>query len=71
MSETPQERFKRIATKRSNRIIEQLEILANCSERKSYAFSVEQVEKMFGAIDAALQSAKNSFATTMFKKVEL
>ena len=71
MPETPQERFRRIATKRANRIIDQLEILSKCSEVKTYSSTIEQVEKMFKAIDEALQSAKNSFGTKMFKKIKL
>ncbi len=71
MQESPQERFVRIGTKRVNKIIGQLEILSNCSERKTYAFTPEQVEKMFEAIEKSVQISKNSFATQMFKKIQL
>lgn len=61
MSETKKERFRRIAEKRTNVIIDTIRLLGNCSNKNNYDYSDEQVKQIFSAIDSELKSAKMKF----------
>lgn len=67
------ERFKRVAANRANRIVENLQILAHCGDRKNYEYDQEQVDKIFSAIETALATAKSKFIPKSVtpKKIEL
>ncbi len=56
--ETNRERFVRIAESRTQKIIDMLELLGNCSNPYSYEYTKKDVEKMYGAIEAALKESK-------------
>jgi len=45
------ERFKRLAILRTNEVLDRLRILGNCSDRRSYQYTDEEIEKIFRAID--------------------
>ena len=45
--ETRNERFKRIAAKRTNDILEKIENTGNCSNKSSYEYTEEEVNKIF------------------------
>ena len=64
MKESKRERFHRIATNRTNRIIDQLRLLGNCSNRSNYEYTDEEVKKIFAAIEAELKSQKTRFASS-------
>jgi len=55
-------RFKRIATKRTNDIIRKIHILGNCSNRSSYDYTEQEVNKIFAAIGKELKSANARFS---------
>lgn len=59
--ESKRERFKRIATKRTNEILERIRILGNCSNRTSYEYTDEEVNKVFSEIDKQLKITKAKF----------
>lgn len=61
IEETKHERFKRIATKRTNEILEKFRILGNCSNRTSYDYSEEEINKIFSEIDKQLKITKAKF----------
>lgn len=63
MKETKRERFQRIATNRTNRIIDQLRLLGNCSNRSNYEYTDEEVKKIFTAIEAEVKAQKARYAT--------
>ena len=56
--ETNRERFIRIAESRTQKIIDMLELLGNCSNPYSYEYTQKDVDKMYGAIEAALKESK-------------
>ena len=60
-NETKREKFVRLAEKRTNRIIDQLELLGNLSNTSTYDYSQKDVNKMFRAIETALTDAKRKF----------
>ncbi|MFA6426684.1 MAG: hypothetical protein WCW64_10975 [Phycisphaerae bacterium] len=66
--ETREQRFKRIAAKRTNDIIRRIRILGNCSNRSAYDYGEEQINKIFFAIDKEVKQARIRFTYTKSKK---
>lgn len=61
--ETNRERFVRIAEARTQKIIDMIELLGNCSNQYNYEYTQKDVEKMFSAIESALKASKARFTT--------
>ena len=61
--ETRRERFERIATQRTNKIIDTLRLLGNCSNKSNYDYTEEDVRKIFSAIEAEVKAQKARFAS--------
>ncbi|MDH5203603.1 MAG: hypothetical protein OEW69_10165 [Nitrospirota bacterium] len=55
------ERFKRIASKRTNDILEKIRILGNCANKSSYEYTEEEVNKIFNEIEKQLKFTKTKF----------
>lgn len=66
--ETNRERFVRIAESRTQKIIDMIELLGNCSNQYNYEYTQKDVEKMFSAIECALKSSKARFTTESTNK---
>lgn len=64
MKETKRERFQRIATNRTNRIMDQLRLLGNCSNRSNYEYTDDEVKKIFTAIEGELRAQKARFTSS-------
>ena len=58
------DRFKKIATNRTNRILNDLRLLGNCSNKSNYKYTEEDVKKIFSAIESELKETKMKFTTT-------
>jgi hypothetical protein len=69
--ETREQRFKRVATRRTNEILRRIRILGNCSNRSAYAYSEEDIQKVFSAIEKELKDAKATFHNRKKSKFEL
>ena len=50
MGETKEEKFKRLATRRTNDVLEKLRILGNLSNRANYNYADDQGPKIFYTI---------------------
>lgn len=61
--ESNRERFVRIAEVRTQKIIDMIDLLGNCSNQYNYEYTPKDVEKMFTAIESALKSSKARFTT--------
>ena len=71
-NETPEQRFKRIATLRTNQILDKLRILGNCSNRQIYHYDKEDIDKIFATIEKKVREVKSKFnSTTKDEKFEL
>lgn len=57
-AESREERFKRIASRRVQDILEKLRLLGNCSDKSNYAYSDDQIKKIFSNIDNELRRVK-------------
>jgi hypothetical protein len=60
-NETPRERFKRLATIRTKKVIEKLRILEHCSNSHIYEYNQEDVKKIFSVIEKELKIVKAKF----------
>ena len=60
-NETNRDRFKRLATLRTNTVLKRLKVLSNCANRGVYEYLEEDVNKIFSEIDRAVKSAKTKF----------
>lgn len=56
------DRFVRIAEARTNKILEALRLLGNCSSKANYDYTEADVRKIFDAIERELKTTKNKFS---------
>jgi hypothetical protein len=59
--ETKEDRFRRIAEKRTQRVIDSLRSLSQCSNKRMYNWDKEQLGKIWNTVDKALKSCKEDF----------
>ena len=60
-NETPEQRFKRLASLRTNQILEKLRILGNCSNRQVYNYTKEDIDRIFSTIEKRVKETKARF----------
>lgn len=61
MKETKRERFIRLAEARTNKILDMLKLLGNCSNKSNYDYSEDDIKKIFSAIEKETKNAKAKF----------
>ena len=66
--ETEREKFVRLAEARTNKIIDMLQLLGNCSNSSAYDYSQEDVDKIFSAIESEVKEARKKFNKIESKK---
>ena len=66
--ETKREKFVRLAESRTNKIIDMLQLLGNCSNSSAYDYSQEDVDKIFSAIESEVKEARKKFNKIESKK---
>ena len=62
------ERFLRIAENRTNKILEQIRLLGNCSNKHNYEYEDDEIKKIFGVIEQELKHAKAKFLSQSNKE---
>ena len=60
--ETKREKFVRIAEARTNKIINMIQLLGNCSNQSLYEYSQKDVNKIFNTIQTELDEAKKRYS---------
>ena len=58
---TRRERFENVAARRTQKILEFLDSLANCSNRNNYEYNENDIKKMFNAIKDRVKTAEAAF----------
>lgn len=66
--ETKREKFVRLAEARTNKIIDMIQLLGNCSNANVYDYTSEDIDKIFSAIESELKEAKKKFVKTEARK---
>lgn len=62
-TETKNERFRRLAETRGNRLIREISLLGNLANQKNYAYSEEEVQRLFEPILKELEEVRALFDT--------
>ena len=57
------ERFTRVASLRTNRIINDLELLGNCSSTRNYGYSEADVAAIFNTIEDKLKEVRQLYSS--------
>lgn len=65
------ERFKRLATYRTNEILKRLKIIGNCSNRSAYNYTEEEINKIFSEIERKVREIKAKFHFPKNKEFKL
>jgi len=69
--DTKRERFRRLATLRTNAILKRLKILGNCANRSAYEYAEEEVNKIFSEIERKLREVRAQFHFSRNKEFKL
>ena len=64
------ENFIRLAEARTTRVLKDLELLGNLSNRSNYSYGEEDVRKIFRAIQKRLRDTEGRFRTTLQLKAD-
>lgn len=59
--ESTEDRFRRLATARTNEVLKRLKILGNCANRQLYSYTEKDIEKIFSAIDRRVRETRAKF----------
>ena len=65
------ERFRRLASQRTNAVLNKLKILSNCSNRSAYDYTEEEISKIFSEIEKCVRKAKAKFHFSKNKEFKL
>lgn len=60
-SESKHDKFVRIAETRTNKIVDMIRLLGNCSNKNTYEYSSDEVSKIFSHLERELKVAKGRF----------
>ena len=70
-NESKYDKFRRLATSRTNEILRKIKLLSNLSNKKVYEYSKQDADKIFTAIDKELRLAKIRFRSAKDIKFKL
>lgn len=59
--ESKHDKFVRLAEKRTNNAIKQLELIGNLANKRNYDYSEEEVNEIFKALNNAMKASKQKF----------
>lgn len=65
------ERFKRLATQRTNIVLKRLKVLGNCANRSAYTYTEEEINRIFSEIERRVRETKAKFHFPKNKEFKL
>ena len=65
------DRFKKLATSRTNLVLKSLKVLGNCANKSAYDYSEEEIQKIFKEIEKEVKNVKGKFHYKRSKKFKL
>ena len=68
--ETKRERFVRIAEARTNKAIDMIRLIGNCSNKSNYDYTEKDVNKIFDTLKRELNIAREEFNSANKKNNE-
>ncbi|MEW6033852.1 MAG: hypothetical protein AB1603_03235 [Chloroflexota bacterium] len=69
--ETKRESFIRLATRRTNAVLNHLRILSHCANPQLYEYSQDDVKRIFRAIEAETRAVKAKFVNSSRSEFKL
>jgi len=69
--ESKEERFRRLATQRTNAVLYRLQILGHCANPQLYDYSEGDVRKIFRAIESEVKAVKAKFINSSKSEFQL
>ncbi len=69
--EHPRDRFKRLASLRTNLVLQRLKVLGNCSNRSIYEYDEKDIDKIFSEIERKVKETKAKFHYPKKKEFKL
>ena len=63
-----EERFRRVAEKRVSRAMKAIHLVGQCSNKRVYSYTDDQVRDMFNAIENEVRLAKQLYASRNVQK---
>jgi hypothetical protein len=69
--ESKNERFKRLAKKRGERVLKDIRLIGNLSDRNNYEYSDREFRHIFGVIEEELRLAKDRFRGNKQRRIDL
>lgn len=69
--ESKEERFRRLATQRTNAVLHRLQILGHCANPQLYDYSEGDVRKIFRAIESEVKAVKAKFINSSKSEFQL
>jgi len=70
MEESPKERFKRVAENRTKKMLKEIELMGNLGDKNRYHYTQEDVDKIFSALNSAIEEARSRFTFTIKRSVD-
>lgn len=70
-NEHTRDRFKRLATARTNIVLKRLKVLGNCSNRNIYEYDEQDIDKVFSEIERKVKETKAKFHFPKKKEFKL
>ena len=70
IQESKEETFRRLATQRTNAVLERIRILGNCSNTSNYRYTQDEVSKIFAAIRKELDLTEGKFRGSLNRRLE-
>lgn len=70
-NEHSRDRFKRLATIRTNTVLKRLKVLGNCSNRSIYEYDESDVDKIFNEIERKVKEVRAKFHYPKKKEFKL
>lgn len=58
--ESKRDRFIRVAEQRTQKVLDDLQVLAKCAHPACYEYSNDDIEKIFDAIEQAVKDARDT-----------
>lgn len=68
--EEKRDRFRRLASQRTNNVLKAIQVLGNCSNKSTYSYTPEEINKIFAEIDRKLKDTKALFRISKGEKKE-
>lgn len=69
-NESKNDKFVRIATRRTQNILHSLQILGNCANQNTYSYTEDEVNKIFKAIRTTTEEVKKKFTYNLSKSTK-